>query len=198
MTGSVIYTRLDPGEPAEVGLAAQERAIGGFLEQRSDAAPVVGRFCDAGPEGRAAAQMRGALVVARIDWLPLGTLGLAPFFANPGLVLRVASLPDEPQDALWLYVRLHQQERAFHERQEPPVAHRPARDQACDLARDRQMLDEIAPVILPLCARGATLRDMASALNRIGLTTRRGTALRANHIARALMHLENESPAQPG
>lgn len=54
MTGSVIYTRLDPGEPAEVGLAAQERAIGGFLEQRSDAAPLVGRFCDAGPEIRPA------------------------------------------------------------------------------------------------------------------------------------------------
>lgn len=213
MTRYVIYTRADPGAPgaARSSLVMQDRAIAAFLDHHATVPTVLARFCDPGGAD-AAGQMALALalcqstaavlLVARVDRLPLAEMGLAPFFANPELVLRVAALPDVARDALCLYARLQLQERLFHDQPSAPL---PAPRPACDIARDNRVLDQIAPVILPLRASGATLRDMASALNRIGMTTRRGTAWRANHIARLLLYLDSpaagmaqQAPAQTG
>lgn len=147
MTRYVIYTRAETeaetSDP-QTGLLAQERIIAGFLETHPGQAAILGRFCDAGGKTGGevgdgpAPQMRRALalcqsaaamlLVARVDRLPLAELGLAPFFANPGLVLRVAALPDVAQDVLCLYARLQQQERACQDRPGAPCqrASRPA------------------------------------------------------------------------
>ncbi|QFQ88793.1 hypothetical protein F8A10_15235 [Paracoccus kondratievae] len=89
-----------------------------------DGKQVVKRFCDNGLAGArgfqalsaamAFCRLNGAeLLVARLDRIPFEDFGYAPFFADPGLRLRVAGLPYACRSELQIHARMIEQERAF-------------------------------------------------------------------------------------
>ncbi|MBK4218155.1 hypothetical protein JJJ17_19685 [Paracoccus caeni] len=203
MTHFVIYTRIgfeDQGQP-DLSPAAQMRDID-FLLQNYETEPVViARHADQFvPEGEALTGIQTALticrkhfaklLVARLDRLPVAQLGYAPFFADPSVDLRVAVLPHATKTELSIHARLQAQERAFHARQAAiNVETRAAKGRCRAFAtetEDAQTADQVTQIVLPMRQRGATLRDIASALNRAGLMTSSGTAWRPAQVSRLL------------
>ncbi|WP_199258661.1 serine integrase family protein [Paracoccus binzhouensis] len=187
MTRFVIYTRLScqDRDCPDGGLAAQRRAIAAFL-RTCPGGPhrIQARFRDL-PEDRAFPGLQAALaecrasaaelLVARLDRLPFARLGYAPFLADPGVTLRVAALPHAGKAELSIHAR----------RQAPEQKPRPPWH-AAGAADGAAFPDQAARIVLPMRRRGATLRDIASALNRAGLTTASGTAWRPGQVSRLL------------
>lgn len=194
MTAFVTYTRVDPEERGLAGrsFSAQRRDLAAFLRLHAPAA-VTGRFCDRPP--RAAAGFPGlraalnacrgtgaVLVVARLDRLPFADMGFAPFFADPAISLRVAALPEASAAELAIHARLLEQERAFDARRQDP-------EPAPDAGAGPVAGDPVLRIVLPMRQRGSTLRDIASALNRAGLSSASGTAWRPTQVSRLLRDL---------
>lgn len=206
MTHYIIYTRISPGDQgrADASLVAQERDIGFFLFEQGAEDDVLARRCDhaTGPEKsceklrEALALCRGmgaTLLVARIDRLPFAEMGWARFFADPRLNLKVAVLPDAQKPELFTYARLLEEERRFDARcAARGLSRSPAKGwhHAAPFWEDEKV-EQIARIALPLRDGGATFRDIASTLNRLGMTTARGTAWRANHVSRILQYMDH-------
>ncbi|AGT07252.1 recombinase family protein [Paracoccus aminophilus] len=204
MARFVIYTRSGPEDlgRADVSLAAQNRDIELYLADYVSAPDILGHYCDrlTSIEERARnldtalslCQETGAtLLVARTDRLPFDDMGFAPFFANAGLALRVASLPDAPKSELLVFARLQAQERRFDHRQaRQALPDEITTRQTYQRPRGHDQIEQIARIALPLRHRGATMGDIASELNRAGITTARGAAWRATNVSRILSYLE--------
>ncbi|RJL20599.1 DNA invertase [Paracoccus siganidrum] len=203
MTRYVIYMRVgyeDQGRP-EASLAAQRRDIDFFLDHYATAPPAVtARFRDQlVPEGQPLLGLQAALsdcrkqsavlLVARLDRLPFAQFGYAPFFADPVVGLRVAALPHATKTELSIHARMLAQEQSFHARQAlARLENRGAERNRKPLAPCGTASDQVARIVLPMRQGGATLRDIASALNRAGLTTASGTAWRPTQVSR-LLHM---------
>ncbi|MDK8874610.1 recombinase family protein [Paracoccus sp. SSJ] len=207
MTRYVIYTRIGPDDlgRADASLAAQERDIRFFLFERDAEGNVVARRCDqAAGAGKVGGEliealalcrdMGATLLVARIDRLPFDEAGFAAFLAESELDLKVAALPDAQKPDLLAHARLLREERRFDARRAARYLSRSqVKSWQCTVAHaEAESVEQIARIALPLRDGGATLRDIASALNRVGLTTARGTAWRANHVSRILHYMDSQ------
>ncbi|MBU3029376.1 recombinase family protein [Paracoccus marinaquae] len=199
--GYVIYTRVGDEDLGRVTvcLAAQEHDIAAFVAEREEY-DIAGRFSDreAGSgnahDGLRQALCRchetgAALLISRLDRLPIANMGLAPFFDDPQIALRVAVLPGASPDELRAHARLGEQER------------RCAASRAADNLRKSRSwsgapetsapdrTEQVARIALPMRENGATLHDIAMALNRAGLTTPRGSAWRPAQVSRILQRM---------
>lgn len=206
----VTYKRIshrDRGQP-ELSLAMQDRSIRFFLDTCAEPGhSVIAEFADDQSSGTAPpARLREALslcraraatlLVARLDRLPLSESSAHPVLASPDIRLRVAVLPQASKAELAIHARLLAQQQAFCARQAAADMQRRARQGtysrtqaagspsapvACGTAAE-----DILAVVIPMRQGGATLRDIAAALNRDNVATARGTAWRPSHIARLL------------
>lgn len=214
----VIYRRVSTEEQGKsgLGLEAQNRDITLFLENFSEEPfEVAGEFedhlsgkSDDRPELAKALEMvrkTGAeLLVSKLDRLSRKVSFIASVMDDPRVKLRVASMPYADNFQLHIYAALAEQEREFiSARTKAALAEakakgkklgglRPkteARNKAIQ-ANATARADKVAGVVQPLRAQGATLREIAEALNTSGVPTARGGKWQASQVKRVLERLE--------
>jgi len=214
----VIYRRVsteDQGKSGH-GLAAQDRDISLFLENYSEEPyEVVETFTDIlsgktsdRPELTEALKLvrkAGAeLLVSKLDRLSRKVSFIATIMDDPKVKLRVASMPYADNFQLHIYAALAEQEREFiSARTKAALAEakakgkklggiRPkteARNKAIQ-ANAKARADKVAKTVQPLRAQGASLREIADALNTSGVPTARGGKWQASQVKRVLERLE--------
>jgi DNA invertase Pin-like site-specific DNA recombinase len=123
---------------------------------------------------------------------------------DPKVKLRVAAMPYADKFQLHIYAALAEQEREFiSARTKAALAEakakgkklgglRPkteARNKAIQ-ANAKARADKVSGVIKPLRAQGASLREIAEALNTSGVPTARGGKWQASQVKRVLERLE--------
>lgn len=210
----VIYTRVSTEDQGKsgLGLEAQERDIGIFLDQFSEVPfQIIGRFQDVQSGGdddrpelaKALAMVRktGAeLLVAKLDRLSRKVSFIATLMDDAKVKLRVASMPYADKFQLHIYAALAEQERTFIS-QRTKTALRSAKERGVKLGgmRDPTMQRNIAvqakaareaeklmKIIGPLAAAGASLSSIAATLQASGIATSRGGAWTAKQVSRVL------------
>jgi|TARA_R100000687_G_C6416921_1_gene149096 DNA invertase Pin-like site-specific DNA recombinase len=210
----VIYKRVSTADQGRsgLGLEAQKRDVDLFLENYSDVPfEVVGEFVDVQsgkdddrPEltkAIALAKRAGAeLLVSKLDRLSRRVSFIAALMEEKKLALRVASMPTADSFQLHIYAALAEQERNFISlRTKAALAAAKAKGQKLGGMRDKTMkrneavkananrrAENIAGIILPLRDAGRTLREIASELDKAGVTTARGGSWSATQVQRAL------------
>jgi DNA invertase Pin-like site-specific DNA recombinase len=200
-----------------LGLEAQQRDIDLFLSNYSDVPfEVIGEFIDV-QSGKddvrseltkaiALAKKSGAeLLVSKMDRLSRRLSFITALMEDRALTLRVAHTPTANNFELHLYGALAEQERDFISvRTKAALAEAKARGQKLGGLRDKTMkrnevvkananrrAENIAGIILPLRDAGRTLREIASELDKAGVTTARGGSWSATQVQRALARLTN-------
>jgi DNA invertase Pin-like site-specific DNA recombinase len=149
------------------------------------------------------------LLVAKLDRLSRKVSFIATLMEDPKLTFRVASIPMASKIELHLYAMLAEQERDFISlRTKAALAEakvrrklegkptlgglRPKteeRNKAIQ-ANAEARADKVALTVQPLRAQGATLREIAEALNTSGVATARGGRWQASQVKRVLERLE--------
>jgi DNA invertase Pin-like site-specific DNA recombinase len=213
----VIYKRVSTQEQGRsgLGLEAQERDIRLFLESFSEEPwEVLGTFTDVltgstsdRPQLQAALALvrkeKAILLVAKLDRLSRKVSFIASLMDDRQVQLRVASMPSADKFQLHIYAALAEQEREFiSARTKAALAEAKAKGRKLGGLRDatgernkaiqQQALagaEKIAGVVLPLRQAGATLRQIAEALNASGVPTARGGQWHAVQVQRTLERL---------
>ncbi|MGR3512959.1 MAG: recombinase family protein [Paracoccaceae bacterium] len=213
----VTYMRVSTAEQGRsgLGLEAQKRDISIFLETFSDAPfEIVGAFVevqsgkdDARPELTKAIQLakkKGAeLLVAKLDRLSRRVSLIASLMEDPKLSLRVAQMPYADKFQLHIYAALAEQERDFiSKRTKAALQEAKARGQRLGGLRDttmkrnqsvkenaRKRAEKLRGLIEPLRESGRSLREIASELNKAGVTSARGGNWSASQVKRVLERL---------
>ena len=217
MKNYVVYRRVSTEEQGKSGLGieAQNRDIALFLENFSEEPhEVIAQFQDTlsgnqddRPRLAEALEMvrkTGAeLLVAKLDRLSRKVSFIAALMDDPKVKLRVASMPYADKFQLHIYAALAEQEREFiSARTKAALAEAKARGQKLGGLRDKTMkrnaaikanamvrATKVAGVVQPLRAQGASLREIASALNTSGVPTARGGRWQASQVKRVLERL---------
>lgn len=219
----VIYQRVSTDEQAKshLGLEAQERDISIFLSNFSEEPfEVVGKFEDH-LSGKSAERSEltkaldlvrktGAeLLVSKLDRLSRKVSFIATIMDDPRVKLRVASMPYADNFQLHIYAALAEQEREFiSARTKAALAEAKAGGKTLGGLRDKTMkrnaviqsnakarADKVAGVVVPLRQQGATLREIAEALNKSGVATARGAQWQPSQVKRVLERLAVPSGA---
>lgn len=214
----VVYYRVSTEDQGKsgLGLEAQERDVKLFLENFSDEPyEVLEEFTDIlsgknadRPQLSAALDMvrkRGAeLLVSKLDRLSRKVSFIAAVMDDPKVSLRVASMPNADPFQFHIYAALAEQEREFiSARTKAALAEAKAKGKKLGglrlktEARNRAIqanakarAERVAKTVQPLRAQGASLRDIADALNTSGVPTARGGKWQASQIKRVLERLE--------
>ena len=213
----VIYKRVSTSDQGRsgLGLAAQERDIGIFLEAFSEEPyEVIGDFTDVQsgtandrPEmAKALDMVRSAgaeLLVAKLDRLSRKVSFIANLMDDRRVSLRVAAMPSADKFQLHIYAVLAEQEREFISlRTKGALAEAKARGVKLGGLRDKTgrrnaavqanakgRAERVAGIIIPLRQQGATLREIAETLNRSHVATARGGKWQASQVQRTLSRL---------
>jgi len=156
----------------------------------------------------ALAKQTGAeLLVAKLDRLSRKVSFISALMDDPKLKLRVASMPYADKFQLHIYAALAEQEREFISmRTKAALAEAKARGVKLGGMRDATMkrndavqanamdrAKKIETVILPLRRNGATLQEIASALNTASVPTARGGQWHPTTVKLVLQRLESAS-----
>lgn len=213
----VTYKRVSTEDQGRsgLGLAAQERDIALFLENfseepwevladftevetgKNNARPMLAEALDL------ARRTGSELLVAKLDRLSRRVSFIATLMDDPKVKLRVASMPYADKFQLHIYAALAEQEREFiSKRTKAALAEAKARGSKLGGLRDatgrrnevvkanaKGRAEQIAGIVKPLRAQGATLREIAEALNRSGVPTARGGNWQASQVMRVLERL---------
>ncbi|MDZ4126723.1 MAG: recombinase family protein [Hydrogenophaga sp.] len=213
----VTYQRVSTAEQGRsgLGLAAQDRDIRLFLEGFAvEPFEVLAAFvevetggADDRPRLAEALEMvrrEGAeLLVAKLDRLSRKVSFIANLMDDPRVKLRVASMPYADKFQLHIYAALAEQERTFISiRTKAALAEAKAKGTKLGGMRDAtgkrndavkasamRQAERVAGVVLPLRQQGATLRDIAEALNVSGVPTARGGKWQASQVMRVMERL---------
>ncbi|MCZ4367542.1 recombinase family protein [Sulfitobacter dubius] len=213
----VIYRRVSTAEQGRSGhgLDAQNRDIRLYLENYSaEPFEILGEFEDhlSGknadrPELAKALEIvraNGAeLLVSKLDRLSRDVAFIATLLKDKRTKLRVASMPNADNFQLHIYAALAEQERDFiSARTKAALAEAKNKGAKLGGLRDATMqrniavqanakarADKVAQTVLPLRASGATLRDIADALNKSGVETARGGKWQPSQVQRVLKRL---------
>lgn len=214
----VLYRRVSTKEQGKsgLGLSAQQRDLDLFLTNHAETPfEIIGDFEDvlsgadnSRPALTAAIDMcrkTGAtLLVSKLDRLSRKVSFIATLMEDPKLTFRVASIPMASKIELHLYAMLAEQERDFISlRTKAALAEAKAkgsklgglrpkteeRNKAIQ-ANAKARADKVALTVQPLRAQGATLREIAEALNTSGVATARGGRWQASQVKRVLERLE--------
>lgn len=214
----VIYKRVSTEGQGRsgLGLAAQDRDIGLFLDSFAEGpVTVLGEFVEVETgtdadrpqlaEAMAMARREGAeLLVAKLDRLSRKVSFIATLMDDPKLKLRVASMPSADKFQLHIYAALAEQEREFISiRTKAALAEAKARGVKLGGLRDeterrnvvvkaqaKARAERVAGLVLPMRDGGATLRQIAAALNKAGVPTARGGKWQPPQVMRVLARLE--------
>lgn len=215
----VTYKRVSTADQGRsgLGLAAQERDIGIFLEAYSEGPyEVLGDFVEV-QTGKAdsraeltkaleLARATGAeLLVAKLDRLSRKVSFIATLMEDCKVSLRVAAMPSADKFQLHIYAALAEQEREFISvRTKAALAETKARGVKLGGLRDatgkrnaavqanaKERAEKVAGIIVPLRNQGASLRDIAAALNKSGVVTARGGQWQASQVQRTLRRLDD-------
>jgi DNA invertase Pin-like site-specific DNA recombinase len=213
----VIYKRVSTKEQGRsgLGLDAQDRDIGIFLEAFSDEPfEVIGAFTDVQtgstsdrPQLREALAIvrkeRAILLVAKLDRLSRKVAFIATLMDDKAVQLRVATMPSADPFQFHIYAALAEQERKFiSARTKAALAEARAKGRKLGGLRDatgkrneavqREALaraERVSGIVVPLRRQGATLRQIAEALNASGVPTARGGEWQAVQVQRTLTRL---------
>ncbi len=217
MTGYVTYKRVSTKEQGRsgLGLEAQERDIRLFLENfEEEGWEIVAEFTevDSGtdndrPELAAAIKLakreRATLLVAKLDRLSRRVTMIAELMEDDQIDFKVAQLPSADKFQLHIYAALAEKERDFIS-QRTKAALREAKARGVKLGglRDKTMRRNVVlmaqaqeralrleGIVRPLRDQGATLRDIAAALNKAGQPTPRGGSWHPTSVSRLLARI---------
>ena len=214
----VIYKRVSTREQGRsgLGLAAQDRDVGIYLEAYAEEPfEVLAEFTDiqtGSDDGRPElekalelARKPGAELVAKLDRLSRKVSFIAGLMDDKRLRLRVAAMPNADNFQLHIYAALAEQEREFISlRTKAALAEARARGTKLGGLRDKtgernkavqqqaqRNAQRVASVICPLRQQGASLREIAAALNTSGVPTARGGKWQASQVKRVLERLSD-------
>lgn len=217
----VTYKRVSTKEQGRsgLGLEAQERDIRLFLTGFSQVPwEVVGEFVevqsgtdDDRPELAkaigAAKKHKAVLLVAKLDRLSRDVEFIAGLMKR--VDFKVAQMPSADSFQLHIYAALAEKERKFiSERTKAALAEAKAKGQKLGGLRDttmkrnevlkadaQQRASRLSGVVQPLRENGASLREIATALNNAGIKTPRGGGWQATQVKRLLERLEDDHHA---
>lgn len=214
----VIYKRVSTTEQGKsgLGLDGQGRDIRLFLETYAEEPfEVLAEFIEV-ETGKAddrpvlaealalVRQTRGAeLLVAKLDRLSRKVSFIAGLMDDPRVRFRVADLPHADNFQLHIYAAMAEQERKFISlRTKAALGAAKARGVTLGGLRDatgkrnavvqeqaKVRAERVAGVVVPLRSQGATLRQIAEALNTAGVPTARGGKWQAAQVQRTLERL---------
>jgi len=217
MVKYVTYKRVSTKEQGKsgLGLEAQERDIGVFLGNFSEEPwEVVGEFLDvqSGTEDDRpellkaidkAKRERAVLLVSKLDRLSRRVSFVSSLMEDKKLQFRVAQMPYADKFQLHIYAALAEQEREFiSQRTKAALKEAKARGQKLGGLRDKTMkrnkvwkaqaqerAKKLEGVVLPLKSKGATLHEIAKALNDANVKTTRGGPWHPTTVSRLLARL---------
>lgn len=217
MISYVTYKRVSTEDQGRsgLGLDAQERDIRIFLESYSEEPwEVIGAFTEVQtgkdndrPELAKAIDLakrhRATLLVSKLDRLSRKVSFIASLMDDRKLSFRVAVMPMADKFQLHIYAALAEQEREFiSTRTKAALAEAKARGKRLGGLRDATMkrnavlqaqadhrARRLESIVKPLRDQGATLRDIAAALNEAGFETPRGGHWQATTVKRVLERL---------
>lgn len=213
----IIYRRVSTADQGKsgLGLEAQTRDIGLYLETYSpEPYEVIAEYLDVQsgkdddrPElGKAidhAKREKATLLVSKLDRLSRKVSLISKLMEDKKLDFRVASMPNADKFQLHIYAALAEQERDFIS-QRTKAALRQAKERGVALGglRDKTMkrneaikeqaqrrAEKLESIVSPMKQQGATLREIASALNTAGITTARDGKWSAVQVKRVLERL---------
>ena len=215
----VLYRRVSTSEQGRsgLGLEAQQRDIDLFLAQRPEAT-VVGTYTEVVSGGKGeqkrpvlaealkhCRKAKAVLLVSKLDRLSRNVAFIANLLEDKTVEFTVASLPQASRFELHLYAALAEQERHFIS-QRTKAALAAAKERGVQLGGPRRYLDtentrradeaqrnaqSVASLVVPLREGGATLQEVADALNGGGVPTPRGREWRPTQVKRVLERLSN-------
>ncbi len=213
----VTYQRVSTKDQGKsgLGLDAQARDIGIFLSTYSDEPwEVIAEFVEveSGTDnGRPvlakaialAKKEKAVLLVSKLDRLSRKVSFIAQLMDDKALSLKVAQMPYADKFQLHIYAALAEQERDFISlRTKAALAEAKNRGTKLGGLRDTTMrrnevvkaqaddrAAKLASIVVPLRDHGATLQDIADALNGNGMRTPRGGAWQPTQVARVLTRL---------
>lgn len=218
MAKFVIYRRVSTAgqEQSGLGQEAQARDIRLFLDNfAAQPCEVLAEFVEAETgkaddrpklaEALGLVRQTGAeLLVSKLDRLSRRVSFIAALMDDPKVKLRVASMPYADKFQLHIYAALAEQEREFiSARTKAALAEAKAKGKKLGGLRDKtgrrnaalqanaqHRAERVAGVVHPLRSQGATLREIAEALNTSGVPTARGGRWQASQVKRVLERLE--------
>lgn len=216
-TQYVLYRRVSTEEQGKsgLGLEAQDRDIRLYLETYSPTPwEVLGEFTEieSGTNGdrpelakaiELARKTRATLLVAKLDRLSRRVSFIASLMEDKRLTFRVASMPHADAFQLHIYAALAEQERQFISlRTKAALQEAKARGVKLGGLRDATMKrNEVVKaqaqeraeawrgVVGPLHGAGKSLREIADALNAVGIKTARGGAWHPTTVQRVVDRL---------
>ena len=217
MTDYVTYKRVSTKEQGRsgLGLDAQERDIRLFLENYAEEGwEVIADFTevDSGADNdrskltaaiELAKRERAILLVAKLDRLSRRVSMVADLMEDDQLDFKVAQLPSADKFQLHIYAALAEKERDFiSQRTKAALREAKARGKKLGGLRDKTMrrnvvlkaqaqerASRLEGIVRPLRDQGATLRDIAAALNKAGQQTPRGGSWHPTSVSRLLARI---------
>lgn len=222
----VIYRRVSTSDQGRsgLGLEAQDRDIRLFLDNYAEVPfEIIGEFLEVQsgkdndrPELAKALDLcrrTGAeLLVAKLDRLSRRVSFIATLMDDPKVKLRVAAMPNADKFQLHIYAALAEQERDFISlRTKAALAEVKAQGRKLGGLRDKTgarneaiqrdakaFARKVAPIVQPMRTSGATLADIAEALDGAGISTARGGKWTATQVKRVLDRLDGMAGAEAG
>lgn len=213
----VTYKRVSTSEQGRsgLGLEAQERDIQLFLEGYNEVPyEIIGEFTDVQsgadddrPELKKAIEIarksRAELLVAKLDRLSRKVSFIGSLTDDKRLTLRVAQMPHADNFQLHIYAALAEQEREFiSKRTKAALAAAKARGRKLGGLRDSTMkrnevvknnaqlrAEKLRGIILPLREAGRSLREIATELDNVGISTPRNGNWTASQVKRVIDRL---------
>ena len=217
MTGYVTYKRVSTKEQGRsgLGLNAQERDIRLFLENYVEEEwEVIAEFTevDSGADNdrpklseaiNLAKREQATLLVAKLDRLSRRVSMISSLMEDGQLDFKVAQLPSAEKFQLHIYAALAEKERDFiSQRTKAALREAKARGTKLGGLRDKTMRRNVVlkaqaqerakrleGLVRPLRDQGATLRDIAAALNNAGQQTPRGGSWHPTSVSRLLARI---------
>lgn len=217
MVRYVTYKRVSTKEQGRsgLGLKAQQRDIDLFLETFSEEPwEIIGSYVDvqSGKEDERpelqkaidqAKRGKAVLLVAKLDRLSRRVSFVASLMEDKHLQFRVASMPHADKFQLHIYAALAEQEREFiSARTKAALREAKARGKKLGGLRDKtrkrnvavkQQADarakQLEAILTPLQQNGATLREIATALNEANVATPRQGTWHPNSVRRMLQRI---------
>lgn len=214
----VVYRRVSTSDQGRsgLGLEAQDRDIRLYLDNYAEVPfEVIGEFLEVQsgkdndrPELAKALDLcrrTGAeLLVAKLDRLSRRVSFIATLMDDPKVRLRVAAMPNADKFQLHIYAALAEQERDFISlRTKAALAEAKAQGRKLGGLRDKTgarneaiqrdaqaFARKVAPIVTPMRTSGATLADIAEALDGAGISTARGGKWTATQVKRVLDRLD--------
>jgi len=214
MTSYVTYKRVSTKEQGRsgLGLEAQERDIRLFLENYVEEEwEVIAEFTEvhSGSDNdrpklskaiELAKNKNATLLVAKLDRLSRRVSKVADLMEDDKLDFKVAQLPSADKFQLHIYAALAEKERDFiSQRTKAALREAKARGTKLGGLRDKTMRRNVVlkaqaqerairleGIVKPLRDKGATLRDIAVALNVAGQQTPRGGSWHPTSVSRLL------------